>query len=366
MLSQGEVARLLEEPSPQVRAAVATMLAHDIESTRLSDTERAAVQDLIRQMAKDVEVVVRQALSQSLRFANWLPHDLALRLANDVDAVALPMLIDSSVLTDGDLIQIVRQGAVAKQEAIGARAGVSETVADALIATAPETAVAALMRNATAKISEYGLGRAVERFADSDPVKEGMVLRKHLPPALAERLVAIVSDSLREHLLSHHEISPSSAADIVLRSREQATVALTLGASEPDLAGLVAQMHANGRLTPSLLLRVLCTGDLAFFEVAIACLAKVPAANARILIHDAGPNGLASLYQKSRLPPAFLPVVRAAIDVMHEVRLDGGENDLQRFRTRVIIRVLTQFEEFSQADLDYLLGKLGGPMLQAA
>jgi uncharacterized protein (DUF2336 family) len=226
--------------------------------------------------------------------------------------------------------------------------------------------VAALMRNATAKISEYGLGRAVERFADSDPVKEGMVLRKHLPPALAERLVAIVSDSLREHLLSHHEISPSSAADIVLRSREQATVALTLGASEPDLAGLVAQMHANGRLTPSLLLRVLCTGDLAFFEVAIACLAKVPAANARILIHDAGPNGLASLYQKSRLPPAFLPVVRAAIDVMHEVRLDGGENDLQRFLTRVIIRVLTQFEEFSQADLDYLLGKLGGPMLQAA
>lgn len=366
MLSQGEVARLLEEPSPRVRAAVATKLAEDIESPRLSVVERAAVQDLIRLMAKDVEVTVRQALSQSLRFANWLPHDLALRLANDVDAVALPMLIDSSVLTDADLIQIVRHGPVAKQEAIGARPGVSERVADALIDTAHENAVAILMRNATASISERGLGRAVDRFADSDAVKEGMVLRKHLPPAVAERLVAMVSDSLREHLVSHHEVTPSSAADIVLRSREQATVALALGASEQDLAGLVAQMHGHGRLTPSLLLRVLCTGDLAFFEVAIAHLANVPVANARILLHDAGTNGLASLYQKSGLPPAFLPVVRAAIDVMHETRMDGGDNDLQRFRTRVVTRVLTQFEEFNQADLDYLLGKLAGPMLRAA
>ena len=30
---------------------------------------------------------------------------------------------------------------------------------------------------------------------------------------------------------------------------------------------MVAQMHHNGRLTPTLMLRALCTGDVAFFEV---------------------------------------------------------------------------------------------------
>jgi uncharacterized protein (DUF2336 family) len=125
-------------------------------------------------------------------------------------------------------------------------------------------------------------------------------------------------------------------------------------------------MHRHGRLTPFLVLRALCLGDMAFFEAAMAMLAKVPLRNARILIHDAGPNGLASLYEKSGMPPRLLPAIRVAADVVRGTEFDGGERDRERYRSRVITRILTQFEDLPQEDLDYLLDKLGDVLTVAA
>ena len=107
------------------------------------------------------------------------------------------------------------------------------------------------------------------------------------------------------------------------------------------------------------LLGALSLGDMAFFEAAIATLADVPINNARVLIHDAGSPGLTSLYEKSGLPERMLPAVRAAVEVLREVQFDGGERDHERYRSRVIARILTQFEEFPVEDLDFMLDKMG-------
>src|ERR1700722_4270481 len=150
-LSQADVAKLLTEPSPHVRSELAGKLAQELDSPRLTEQELTLAQDIVRTMAKDVEVVVRQALAQSLRKAAKLPHDVAVKLANDIESVALPILEHSTVLTDDDLAAVIKGGADSKQEAIAGRANVSEKVAEALIDSAGEKAVAALMSNASAK-----------------------------------------------------------------------------------------------------------------------------------------------------------------------------------------------------------------------
>ena len=358
-LTQADVAKLLAEPSAVVRAELAGKLATEIDSPRLSETELQLAQDIVRAMAKDVEVSVRQALSQSLRRATRLPHDVAIKLANDVEKVALPILTHSQVLNEDDLAAIVQNGAALKQEAIAARPNVPEKVSDALITSAGEKAVATLMGNPTARITETSLNKAVDRFSESTLIKEKIVKRPTLPVTVTERLVTLVSESLRDYLASHHELPPTLAADIVMQSRERALINLSGGSSEKELDELVTQMHQNKRLTPSLVLRALCLGDIAFFETAMAIMANVPLVNARILIHDGGRLGLKSLYEKASMPPRFLPAVRVAIDVVHETPMDGGENDRERYKARVIERVLTQYEDFGNDDLDYLLDKLG-------
>jgi uncharacterized protein (DUF2336 family) len=224
--------------------------------------------------------------------------------------------------------------------------------------------VARLVGNTGAQISEANLSRIIDRFASSEAVKGQMVQRPRLPITIAERLVAMVSDTLQQHLVARHDLSPRVAADLVLQSRERATLSLLAGEGEEGrsdgaLERLVAQLSQTGRLTPSLLVRALCMGDNAFFEAAMAHLANVPPTNARLLIHDAGRLGLKSIYDKAKLPPALLPACRIALDVLRETDYDGGPDDIERYRRRVIERILTQYEDMGAEDLDYLLAKLG-------
>ena len=358
-LSQADVARLLAEPSAPVRADVAGKLASGIEAADLSESELLAAQDILRILAQDVAVAVRCVLSHNLRRATRLPHDVAVRLANDVEDVALPILECSPILTEADLVAVIRQGSPRKQVTIARRPDVSEPVADALVAEAPEPAIVALMENASARIGAASLDKALDRFAGSESVKEGMARRAALPVAVTERLVAMVSDQLREFLVAHHDLPAAQATDIVLQTRDRVTLNLSHGSSAADLLVLTAQMHSQARLTPFLVWRALSLGDMAFFEAAMATLAGVPIGNARILIHDAGPAGLTSLYETSGLPARMFPAVRAAVDVLREVQFDGGARDHERYRSRVIARILTQFEEFPAEDLDYMLEKLG-------
>jgi uncharacterized protein (DUF2336 family) len=358
-LSQHDVARLLSEPASASRADIAAKIATTLDSPVLTASERRIAEDIVRTLAGDVAVTVRAALAHHLRHAARLPLDVARRLAADVDAVALPILADSAALDDEILLAILGHASAAKQQAIAGRAAVSEPVAGALIATGSEQAVAALMRNAAAHIAESSLQAAIDRFAGSQAVQESMVHRNSLPVTVAERLAVLVSDQLRAHLVVQHDLSPALAADIVLQGRERAIIQLGRGASQEELEGLLARMHARRHLTPSLVLRALCLGDMEFFETALATMAGVPVRNARILVHDGGRRGLAPLCDKAGLPASLLPVVRVAVEVAEGTSFDGGERDLERYRSRVITRILTQCDGLAPDDLEWLLDKLG-------
>jgi uncharacterized protein (DUF2336 family) len=366
-LSKRDVERLLQDPSPETRAELAQKLATELDAPRLSDGERALAEGILRLMARDAALRVRQALAEGLKSSASLPRDVALTLARDVEAVALPILEASLVLTDADLVELVGAGSRAKQAAVAGRAEVSASVADALIDHGEEVAVAILVANEGARISDAGLERVVDRFGASPAVQEPLVRRPRLPVTVSERLVAIVSDRLREYLVSHHELPPKLASDLVLNSRERATATLFSGDSdEGNLERLVEQLHRNGRLTPSLMLRALCMGDTAFFEAGMALLSRVPLSNARLLIHDAGTLGLKSIYDKAGLPPGLLPAVRVALSVASETGLDGERDDRERHRRRMIERILTQYEDMGSEDLDYLLEKLSDMIRPAA
>ena len=49
---------------------------------------------------------------------------------------------------------------------------------------------------------------------------------------------------------------------------------------------------------------------------------------------------------------------RLAVDIYHKTEMDGAPGDKERFRQRMVERVLTQFQAIPRADLEYLLDKL--------
>ena len=101
-------------------------------------------------------------------------------------------------------------------------------------------------------------------------------------------------------------------------------------------------------------LKALCTGDLAFFESALAARASMPLATGQSMLHDPRVGGFNSINEKARIPGTFLPVVRSAIAAIAETPFDGMPGDRARFVDIVIARILTQVDEIGADLLEFL------------
>ncbi len=362
-LSQADVARLMAAPTPEIRAETAAKIAEQFDSEGLSESEREIAEDIFRALVKDAEVRVREALSANLKACADVPHDVALALAEDVDSVALPILKFSEVLTDEDLIEILRHHGSTKQVAIAQRPQLSCEVAGAVIDTENETAVARLVANEGAELDDSSLERVMATYEDSEVICESLARRVNLPPAISEQLVSVISEQLESYLQENTELPTDKVSNLLLQARERATVSLISdGSSDDELEQLVERLHVNGRLTASLILRALCMGDMNLFETALARLAGVPIQSARVLIHDKGPLGLESIYLRAGLPEALFAAFRAAVDVAAETDYDYGANDRARYIERMLERILTQgqnpSERLGDDDIEYLMTKL--------
>jgi uncharacterized protein (DUF2336 family) len=358
-LTQIDVARLLANPSPETRADMAAKLAREFRRGSLTGEERRLAGEIVRHMAHDAAVRVRQALAEHLKESNSLPPDVARLLAADVEPVALPVLQYSTVLTDDDLIALVKGADSPRLTAIARRRSVSEPLSDALVRADDATAIAALVGNEGARIAEPSLKTVVTRHGAKPEVGETLARRPKLPISVLEGLVSEASDRLREVLIARHDLPERLANDLVFQARERATVGLVSPQSPiSEALELAAHLKKAGRLTPSIVLRALCLGDLTMVEAAFSTLGRIPVHNARLLIYDGGALGFKSLYDHVAMPRSLFRAFRVALDVARDTPLDGGENDRERRQRRMIERILTQFEDIGVDNLDFLLSKL--------
>ncbi|MFQ5786006.1 MAG: DUF2336 domain-containing protein [Alphaproteobacteria bacterium] len=355
-LTHDDVERLLREPSADVRAETATKVIVAFNKRDLRPSERLIAEEIFRAMLRDAESKVRRALSENLKDNPLVPRDIAVALANDAAEIAVPMLHHSLVFTDDDLIEIVRTRPVSHQLAIAGRNAVSAAVSDALVDGGNEEVVAVLVRNEGAEIAERTYGKVIDFFSGSEIVMTGLVERPSLPPKFAERLITLVGENLRLHLAGSGKLSPEIAEDIILQSREQATMeALPADPHDVEVADLIRQLHNKGRLTPSLILRAVCKGDFRFFETAMAEITGIGQANARALIDDEGGHGMASLCAAAGLPEAVHDILRAAVEVAREMGYIGGAERRDSYRWRLIKRLEGRFRGLNPDNLETVL-----------
>jgi uncharacterized protein (DUF2336 family) len=365
-LTEADIRLLVKGAEPEERALVAHRLCRHIDRADLSDEERAEAHQILRMMAADAAEQVRRALAVTLKASPLIPRDVANRLARDAESIAVPMLNFSPVFSDDDLAEIVRLGGPVRQSAIARRPVLSEKVTTEIAVHGVIDAVQAACENAGAKFSEDGLQAALDRFEESEPVLSAIALRNALPASVAERLIGLISDQLRDRLIARHAVSPRTALAIAAGTRERASLDLVEQADRAhDLPAFVAHLNRGQRLTASLLLRALAHGNMAFFEWSLAELAGVPHHRTWLMIHDAGELGLRAIYERAGLPARLLPAFRAGVDAFHSLDVDGAPNDKALFQRRMLERFLTQAGAISRDDLDYLLDKIDRLSMEA-
>jgi uncharacterized protein (DUF2336 family) len=359
-LTEEDIRTLVKGATADERAIAARKLCRSIDAAPLSPEDRESAGEILRLMAADATELVRKAIAETLRGSIDVPRDVALRLARDVESISLPMLNFSPVFTDADLIDIVRLGGPVRQLAIARRPTLSRKVTEVLAEHGSERALAAACANDNADFAENALQTVIGRFEASERVLAAVAYRAVLPMSVSERLVSLVGDQVRAHLMSHHALGPDVALQIAMVATERATVDLVDQAGRTgDIRAFVSHLSQNKRLTASVLLRGLAHGHMTFFEWGVAELAGVPHHRTWLMIHDAGPLGLRAIYERAGLPARLFPAFRAAVDTFHAMEFDGGHRDIERFQERMLQRFLTQPQTAAREDVDYLLDRMG-------
>lgn len=358
-LSEADIRSLVKGDTDEDRALAAYRLCRRIEQPDITDAERGFAHDILRLVTTNAAERVRRALAITLKASPNLPPDVAGKLARDIEVIALPVLEHSPALTDADLIEILEAAEPVRQLAIANRRRLSEAVTDAICSHGAEVVVSTALRNDGAAFSERGMTTALGRFPTSIEIEAAMVDRPVLPLGVSEKLAARLTGQLFDRLVERHQLPPQLAIDLATGARERASIDLIAQAgNQADLVRFVQQLNLNGRLTPSFVVRALCQGEVRLVEHALAEMAGIPHGKAWLLVHDGGVLGLRAIFDRAGMPPNLYPAFRAAIDVLHETEFDGGEADRNRFRKRMIERVLTRFQSIPAEDLDYLLEKL--------
>lgn len=366
-LTDSDIRTLIKGPTDGERAHAAHKICRCIDEVELTEEERTHAATIMAIMAQDAAVLVRRALAVTLKNSTKLPRDIANMLARDVESIALPVILNSPILTDSDLVEIVRASPPAKQIAVASRETLSTIVTGAIAEYAVSAAVERALANDNAFFDEQGLETSLDRFAGVSGITAAMVHRNELPLSVTEKLVTMVTGELFDHLVNHHELPPQIAIDLAMGARERATLDIVEQAvRQKDLGRFVQQLNLNGRLSPSLMMRGLCLGHIEFVEYAMAELAGMSHQRMWLLMNDSGPLGLKAAFDRAGLPPRLFPSFRAAIEVYHSIEREGGAYDRIIFRKRMLERTLTLFQSVPKDDLDYLMEKLDASGLQTA
>jgi uncharacterized protein (DUF2336 family) len=303
-----ELIALAEEGSSEKRRALLRELTeHFFGGQARSEAEDGLYGDVMARLADDMETAVRAALAARFAEVAAAPRTQIRRLANDEASVAEPVLARSPVLTDEDLLGVVRRHGQAHLRAVSNRTTVSEAVSDVIVARGDDETLSALLRNDGARLSRQASETAVERARANPALHEATVERAALPPDLLNDMYFVVEARLRSRILEQNaKLDPALLDSALAAGRDR--VAAEDGALPADYSECLAyveELRAAGQLTPQMLARFLRSGGKTSFLIALAQLSDIDFHTARQIIDRRELDALAVVCKSADLDRAL-------------------------------------------------------------
>ena len=356
ILTPNDVERLLNDPSEDSRIGVLDKVSVHYNGQAFGTREHEIAEQIFRLLMKDAAIRVRELLSQRIKENPDVPRDIVLHMAQDVDAVALPLLAESPVFSDADLVSIVEASRdLSKLMTISQRAGVSERVSDALVETQYPQVVSSLLANASASIGTKAFDKIIDDFRGEPAVMEAMVERHQLPLKVVERMVSEASTAVARQLKEKYQLSDEQLKETGAAREDVLLKLLNRTTTDAELQALVAQMAMENRLSPSLIMTALCRGQLAFFTAALARLADISLVNAKRLVADKGELGFKGIYERSGLPMSMYPAVRVILRAVQVLDEGDAVPGSLLYANRLVERLLATGNEQQVEYLPYFI-----------
>jgi uncharacterized protein (DUF2336 family) len=348
------------------RAEATSALARAYLYSDLSDDDRIAAEGAMIMLLDDHSPLVRHALADALASSPQAPAAVMHALMNDQADIASIVLERSPLLLDSDLVDAIAVGDAAAQSAIARRANLPRAVAAAIAEVAAPEACLTLIENVSADIALFSIDRIVARFGHLAAIRESLLGWIDLPAATRHALIIKVSQALAGFAVARNWLDEGRAQRIAQEACEKATVTLAANTEPPEVSPLISHLRETGQLNAGLVLRSLLSGNIDFFEQALAELAELPTRRVAALVHDRRGAGFKAVYDRAGLPASIYPAFSAAIEGMHEIGLHAEPGGNARLKRRMVERVLTSCARMPAGDVEPLMTLLRRYATEAA
>jgi len=322
---------LVKDKDDSVRTVLAekiARLAPDLNRDEREDIRTMTI-DILERLARDKLPSIRQILAETLKDVADAPPKIILRLASDdVLMVASPVLENSPVLTDDDLLKII--AARPQPGALGAicrRKALSAGVSDGIVGTKDKQAIAELLTNPSAQIREETLDQLVEGARQVDIWQEPLVHRPALPESAVIRLSEFVADIYLDVLEQRKDLDASTIAKVKLEVHRrmegggaiaQQTQSNDIESGGAEIIGAQTDISLeaakrqmkSGNLEGKDIERALNGGDKKFVISALAVRSDLPVPTVEKIIGSRNPGVVAAMVWKGGLSVRISTVIQ--------------------------------------------------------
>lgn len=310
---QSQIEELFRGKSEAERPILARSAGAHFAGPGGSLSDRRAAEELANHLARDAIEAVREQLSKAVRHCRFLPHDVAMTIAHDVDAVSCPFLEVTEVFSEADWRQLVRSISSGARVTVARRPDLSEGVVESLAEAGDAQVAETLIGNMKAPINQTAYSAIIVRLEETPWILDSMVEQRSLPPEVAVMLVSKVSKAAQEKLAERYDLNDFTSP-VVAEATDGTLLRVIQDADSGQLLEYARSLYRLGELDPSFLMQALQFGCLEFFEAAMAVRGGIPIDNARKLIRGGGDRAILRLCEKARIPQALWKDIQRTVD----------------------------------------------------
>lgn len=289
----------------------------------------------------EAERDIRQRLAEKLAGADWAPPALINVLALDEIEIARPVIAQSPLLRDLDLVRLLVEATIEHQIEIARRPRISQNIVSAILHQGEPAVLTALAGNDTAELSPRDMAELVERARTIAALRTPLSRHPRLTSDLAEKLYVWVGLALRKSLADRFRLD-SEALDRMLaeavgeahggapKPGRTPIVTARDGEREEMERRLIEKLHGAGQLRPGYLVRALREGRLTLFTTALAMLGRFDGEQVQRAIDSDRPELLGLACAAVGIDRSVFPTILELVRELNGGKPGGGNESARR------------------------------------
>jgi uncharacterized protein (DUF2336 family) len=302
---------------------------------------QALLSSIFMSLVVEAERDIRKRLSEKLAGADWAPNALINVLALDDIEIARPIIAESPVLREHDLVRLLVEATIEHQIEVARRPHLPASVVSAILSKAEPAVLTALAGNVTAELSSADMAELVEASRQVSAMHSPLSEHPRLTGQLAKRLYLWVGLALRQGLADRFRLDVSILDEALAASVSEAHVPAARvagpmaaaeasprtsrdGEREEMERRLLEKLHAAGQLRPGYLVRALSEGRFGLFSGGLALLGGFEPAQVAATLNSDRPELLALACAAVGIDRSVFPDILDRVRSLNSGRPGGG------------------------------------------